>query len=87
MLHVPGSYVHGNITSYYFHGTSCIVGMHWYGISTTIFRNVYVLEKYEVDSCINSMQCIYYTRINGIFTLVGGFKFGVINNRPVITEI
>ena len=32
------------------------------------------------------MPAISYIRINGKFAVVAGYKCGVINNRPVITE-
>ena len=60
MLHVCGSRVHSNITLCYVHDTLYIVGMCEAGISTTICRNVYVLEISEIGICINSMQAIYY---------------------------
>ena len=55
-------------------------------IITKICRKVYVMGKYETGICINSMQAISYTRINGRFTVIGGYKCVVINNRPVINE-
>ena len=42
--------------------------------------------KYETGSCINSMQAISYISINGEFPENVGYKCGVVNNRPVITE-
>ena len=86
MIHVPCSHVHDNITFYYVHVTSYIVGGGGAGISITICSKFYVLEKYETGRCINSMQAISYTRIYGRSTVIGGYKCGVINNRPVITE-
>ena len=85
-LHVPVSHVYGNINFYYVHGVSYIVGMCASVISTTICRKYHLQGKSETSICINSIQYISYILIHGIFTVVGGYKCGVINNRPVITE-
>ena len=45
LIHVPGSHVRGNISFYYGHGASYIVGVCASGISTKIFRKVYVWGK------------------------------------------
>ena len=37
-------------------------------------------EKYETGS----LQSFFIIIINGIFTVIGGYKYGGINNRPVI---
>ena len=55
-------------------------------ISTTTCRIVYVLEKSKTSSYINRMKYIFYIGNNDVLTLIGGHNFGVINNRPVITE-
>ena len=43
LLHVPGIYVHGNITVYYVHIASCIVGVCEYDISNKMSRKVCVM--------------------------------------------
>ena len=85
LLHTPGSHVHSNLTLYYVHGTLCIERMCVAGISTVIHSKVYVLEKTETGSCINSMQAISYINSNGRFTVTGWNKCGVTNSRSVIT--
>ena len=82
LLHVPGSHIHINIKFQYVHGTSYIVGIFTAGISTTTCRKFYVSEKYETGT----LQAISYIIINGRFPVIGGYKYGGINNRPVITE-
>ena len=82
MLHVPGSHVHINITFYYVNVTFYVVGMCVAGTSTTTWRKVYALETSETGS----LQAISYIFINGGFTVIGGYKYCGINNRPVITE-
>ena len=84
---MPGSHVHGNLTFYRVHGTSCIVGMCAAGISTTIISKVYLLGKTETDSCINSIQAIPYINIHGRFAVIGWYTRSIINNRPVITAL
>ena len=61
---------------------SYIVGMCAAGISITTCSKVYVLGKYETGI----LQAISYIIINGRFTVIGGYKYGGINNSPVITE-
>ena len=86
LLHVHSCYIYGNTTFYYVNGASYIVEICSTGISTTIRRTFYVLVKYETNSSINSMQTIYYIGMNVILTVLGGYKYGLINNKPVITE-
>ena len=52
------------------------------GIITTTRSKVYVMEKSETVS----LQAISYIIINGGFTVIGGYKYGGINNGPVITQ-
>ena len=85
MLHIPVSHVNVNIPFYYVRGASYILGVFAAGISTTTCRKAYVLVKYETGICFNSMQAIYYIIIYVILAVIGGYKFGVINNRPFIT--
>ena len=51
-------------------------------ISTTICSKFCVPGKYETGS----LQSVSYIIINGIFAVIGGYKYGGINNRPVITK-
>ena len=71
----------------YVHGTSCIVGMCAAGISTTTSSKVDVTNRKtnETGCFINGTKSISYININGIFTAVGVYTDGVINNRAVIT--
>ena len=82
MLHVSVSNVHRNITFYYVHGTSYILGMCANGISSTTCSKVYVPENSETGS----LQAIYFINIKGILTLIGGYMYGGIHNIPDITE-
>ena len=84
-LHVPGIHIHDNITFYYVHGTSYNVGMCRSGISTKISSKVYVPVKTETSSFIKIIHTISCINMNGIFTVIGGYMYGVINNRSFIT--
>ena len=85
LLHTPGSHVHSNLTLYYVHGTLCIERMCVAGISTVIHSKVYVLEKTETGSCINSMQAISYINSNGGFNTILWYMNDVINGCSVVT--
>ena len=52
------------------------------GISTTRCSKVYVSEISETGS-LQAISCIINV---GRFTVFGRYKYGGINNRPVITE-
>ena len=81
MLRVPDSHANVNIIFYYVRDTLYIVGVCEVGISTTNMQKRLCTKKYETCSCMNSMQVIYYIIFSGIFTAIGGYKCGVINNR------
>ena len=72
LLHVSGSNVKVYIYLYCTHVNLYIVRMCASNIITKICRKVYVMGKYETGICINSMQAISYTSINGRLTVIGG---------------
>ena len=85
LLHIPSSHVHNNTTSHYVRGIQCTIEICTSGIINTISSNIYVLGKTETSSCIDIAQVISYININGGFSVIGWYKWGVINDRSVIT--
>ena len=70
LLQVNGSHLHGNCIFYTVHCTLYIVGICESGISNKKRRKVYLLEKYETSTCINSITSNSYISINGRFTVL-----------------
>ena len=67
------------------HGTSCTEGVCADGISTIICSKVYEIGNLmEVDE-LTICETFLISELNGIFTVLGGYKCSVIKNRSLLT--
>ena len=69
------------------HGTSYTVGMCADGISTTIWSEIYEMENMKEVDELTGCNPFLISSLNVIFTVIGGYKCIVVNNRPLSTEI